>query len=188
MALFDLKNEYTDNSNEWYTPWRYIEAAREVMGGIDLDPASCAAANQIIKATRFYTKEENGLMQPWHGNVWLNPPYGMHPSGKSNMAVWSQRLISHYEQGNVEQAILLSMVNTESSWFVDFWQFPICFPSPRVMFHRPDGTLDHHLQGSCFVYLGRDVQKFAEVFSKFGRVVPADMPKIKPANLELWSA
>jgi ParB family chromosome partitioning protein len=174
-------------SNEWYTPARYIEAARQVMGGIDLDPASCAEANQIVKATRFYSEQSNGLLQPWHGNIWLNPPYGMHPSGKSNMAVWSKRLIDLYHRGDVRQAILLSMVNTESSWFVDFWQFSICFPSPRVMFHRPNGTIDHHLQGSCFVYLGPNEQRFIDIFSQFGTIAKRVSPiKREATPLTLW--
>jgi hypothetical protein len=39
--------------NEWYTPVKYIEAARRVLGNIDLDPASCEAAQTTVRARQF---------------------------------------------------------------------------------------------------------------------------------------
>src|ERR1700704_1062136 len=99
-------------STEWYTPPKYIEAAREVMGAIDLDPASCAAANRIVKATAYYTREQNGLDQSWTGRVWLNPPYGrtakMEATRKSTIGLFVERLLQFYESGEVTQAIVLA--------------------------------------------------------------------------------
>jgi DNA N-6-adenine-methyltransferase Dam/ParB-like nuclease family protein len=60
---------------EWYTPAAILDAARSVLGAIDLDPASCIEAQQTVNATTYYTDETDGLAQHWTGRVWLNPPY-----------------------------------------------------------------------------------------------------------------
>ncbi len=184
-------------SNEWYTPAKYIEAARKVMDGrIDLDPASCELANRTVKATRFYTAKENGLAQEWHGNVWLNPPYGrVHPELTGSTRSWQplfiQKLIEEYDRGNVEQAILLLLGNAIfKQWFPPLWRYLICFHPDSIAFTRPGRThpdTDRLGFGSIFLYLGKNEQKFIDVFSSFGTVARrVSEPRKQVAPLSLW--
>jgi ParB family chromosome partitioning protein len=61
--------------DERYSPSWLAAGAREVMGGIDLDPASCQAANEIVRARRIFTRETDGLARRWQGRVFLNAPF-----------------------------------------------------------------------------------------------------------------
>ncbi len=61
--------------NEWYTPDEFLDLARQVMGGIDLDPASSEIAQQRVDAKIYFTQDDDGLNKDWSGRVWMNPPY-----------------------------------------------------------------------------------------------------------------
>lgn len=162
----------SSKSNEWYTPAYIADAAREVMGGIDLDPASNPLANETIKATNFYTIEDDGLTAPWQGRLFLNPPYGKNAgNSKGNQALWSDRLITEYLLFKVEQAILLVNASTDCKWFQRLWNYPICFTDHRVKFYTPNGTGESPTMGSALVYFGPNGDRFDDVFSQFGAVV-----------------
>src|SRR5437667_3450717 len=148
MTLFgqDDNRAPTKKDNDWFTPAVYVDAAREVMGGgIDLDPASCEQANRVVRATRYYTKEDNGLMHSWYGRIWLNPPYGrIHPELKGSTRSWQvyfmQILLERYLTCKVEQGIaLLFGTSACMAWFQPFWQFPICLAKSRINFMKPNG-------------------------------------------------
>ncbi len=178
-------------SNEWYTPQKYVDAARLVMGSIDLDPASCELANRVVKATRFYTEQQNGLMQPWNArSLWLNPPYGHTKGGlsMSHQRAFAEKLLREYYQGTVEQAILLSLGNPNSVWFQPFFEFPLCFYRGHIDFYRPDGTTGTFGFPLAFVYLGsNNAEAFTAAFSRFGRIVRAiDTPRPGMIERELW--
>ena len=49
LGAHQLVNQDSGDT-EYYTPGFIVEAARRVMGGIDLDPFSSAAANVLVQA------------------------------------------------------------------------------------------------------------------------------------------
>lgn len=62
-------------TQEYYTDSLIIELAREVLGSIDIDPASNSIANKTVQATTFFSRSDDGLSRDWHGKVWLNHPF-----------------------------------------------------------------------------------------------------------------
>jgi ParB family transcriptional regulator, chromosome partitioning protein len=164
-------------SNEWYTPSKYIEAARSVMGSIDLDPASCSLANETVKATTYYTKEQDGLTLPWYGNVWLNPPFGrLHGKGggKSFPMLFAERMACEYTHGNIQQGIIFLIgLSAYRHWFSRLWIYPVCFHRENIDFLRPDGKRSTYGFGSNFVYIGPYEDRFIDVFSQFGTIARA---------------
>lgn len=153
--------------NEWYTPEEYAELARIVMGGIDLDPASCEEANKVINASEFYTKDDDGLSKTWNGRVWLNPPYS-----RDLMPAFCEKLRTSFEDGSVSQAVLVSHNNTDTGWFHNLAGIAsaICFPKRRIKFYRGE-EIAAPTNGQAFFYLGSEVDKFTITFRDVGFVV-----------------
>ena len=152
-------------SNEHYTPLQYIEAAQDVLGVIDLDPASCEEANETVGATIYFDASDNGLDQDWNGRIWLNPPYG------NLVGEFVAKLVTEHRTGNVSEAILLVNAHcTDTNWFQPLWDGCLCFTDHRINFYGDD-TRSGSTHGSVFVYLGDRVSVFAERFSEFGAVV-----------------
>lgn len=165
---------HSSKSAEWYTPRAIVDAARDVMGGvIDLDPASCAEANLVVKARRYFTQEQDGLRQAWEaGTCWINPPYGKGKKNKSNQGIWTAKLIDCYRKRHVGEACALVNAVTGNRWFKPLWQFAICFVDGRIHFESPtEDEAESPTHSSCIVHLGLNHKAFAERFSAFGHVV-----------------
>lgn len=145
----------TNNSgcNEWYTPERYLDLAREVLGEIDLDPASCAFANETVKARLFYSENDDGLTKPWHGRVWMNPPYSA-----DLVLKFAEKFVSEYNDGNVTEGIVLVNNATETAWFVSLVNVAtaVCFPRGRIRYQSQTRESLAPLQGQAFLYFGEN--------------------------------
>ncbi len=154
--------------NEWYTPADYIALAREVMGGIDTDPATSEIANRTVQASQIFTVEDNGLTKQWSGRVWCNPPYA-----QPLITEFSEAIVSKYESGEIEQACVLVNNGTETRWFQRMLSTAsaVCFPRSRIRFIDPDGNPGAPLQGQAVLYMGDNRETFAAIFAQKGAVL-----------------
>lgn len=110
-------------TDSWITPRWLIDR----LGPFDMDPCACDPQPWPC-AQEQYT--ENGLLLPWNGFVWLNPPYG------NQTGAWLNRLALH------GSGIALVFARTETrAFFENVWPFASCllFLRGRLTFHRPSG-------------------------------------------------
>jgi hypothetical protein len=152
-------------NSDWYTPAKYVELARMVLGFIDTDPCSCEAANEVVRAETFYTAEQDGLQQEWHGCVFVNPPYG-----DGTVEQFAVKLLLELEQGRATQAVFLVNNCTETKWFQTLvcHATAVCFPCGRISFWSPERPSKTPLQGQAILYFGNNAKRFKGVFSGIG--------------------
>lgn len=155
-------------NNEWYTPARHIEIARQVMGGIDCDPATSEIANQTVKAETFFTAADDGLAQTWRGRVWMNPPYA-----QPLINDFAEAVSAKFESGEIDQACILVNNATETQWFQRMLSVAsaVCFPKSRIKFIDPSGKPSAPLQGQAIIYMGDNVKAFRAAFKPEGAVL-----------------
>lgn len=156
---------FNSGENEWYTPPEYILAVRKVMGSIDLDPASTEIANQIVGASQYFTKEDDGLTKEWQGRIFMNPPYA-----SDLIKSFAVKFSSHYRNGDIKEGIVLVNNATETTWFAEFVKCAaaIIFTTGRIRFLHPQGNPGAPLQGQALIYFGEQKDLFLEEFSTFG--------------------
>jgi hypothetical protein len=163
------------DSDAWYTPEPYVEAARAVMGGIDFDPFSSARANELIRAQRYLDAEHCAFSNPWRRTkreaplrVWMNPPYS---SGIVGKAV--ERFLEQWHAGNIAQGLVLTNNATDTRWFAALRGrcAGVCFTDHRIAFESPDGKrVSGNTRGQAFFYFGpqANAAAFADRFRAFG--------------------
>lgn len=150
----------------WLTPPHIIEA----LGPFDLDPCGAPGWDTAVET---YVLPTDGLAQPWHGMVWLNPPYG------SEAWTWLDRLAEH------GSGIALIFARTETAGFVEqVWNKAdgVLFLHGRLYFHYPDGTRAAANSGapSCLVAYGQEAARRLEECGLPGSYVSAWRPGTRP--------
>ena len=108
----------------WLTPLHIVRA----LGHFDMDPCGYPG---WATADRLICLPEDGLVTPWEGRIWLNPPYGR------EVWTWLDRLAQH------GHGTALIFARTETEGFVEqVWgkATAVRFLHGRLHFHRPDGT------------------------------------------------
>lgn len=154
--------EHWTGDIEWYTPKYIIDAVREVMGDIDLDPASNDEAQKTIRAESYYTQKDNGLEQRWYGRVFLNPPFK-----QPLIQQFIDKLLDSIECEDVTQAILLTNNNTDTQWFHAAARLAnnVRFTKGRIHFVKQD-EVSQPTNGQAFFYFGPNVEKFRKRFAR----------------------
>ena len=146
-----------ERSYEYYTP-KDVAAARQRMGPIDLDPASCDKANETIQAVQYFTEEQDGLTLPWHGRVWLNPPFG-------KWGAWAPKVLEECGSGRVVDVCVVLPTRTLTAQYAAplvlaadlLWT-----PYGRLQFGGGGSSAD---DGHGVLYMGPHTEDFRREFS-----------------------
>jgi hypothetical protein len=119
--LFPVQQEQL-TSDDYYTPrWVF-----DRMGlTFDLDVCAPPGGVEWVPAVRYFDQAADGLAQPWHGRVWMNPPY-------SQATPWARKFIAH------GHGVCL-VPHAKSAWHIQLWNAADAVAVPEMFFNFTGG-------------------------------------------------
>jgi ParB-like chromosome segregation protein Spo0J len=155
----DLSVHFSSATPEWYTPPEIVERVIKLFGKIDLDP--CSNLEKNIPAKLYYDKTSDGLVQPWHGRIYMNPPYGR------EIVAWAEKFVAEYDSGRMTEGIALVPARVDTDWFRLLRDCAWCAIDGRLKF---SGHTNSAPFPSAVIYAGNRRREFFEAFSDMGDV------------------
>lgn len=99
---------FSSATDLWSTPQDFFDKLNAAYG-FTLD--ACALPENA-KCERYYTREQDGLKQPWNGVVWCNPPYGR------GIGAWLKKGYESAKAGAT--VVMLIPSRTDTRWWHDY--------------------------------------------------------------------
>jgi hypothetical protein len=152
-------------STEHYTPQYILDTVIACLGTIDLDPCNNSTEIPNVPAARHYTMQDNELVQPREGRVFINPPFG------PGVEVWFSKLYQERLAGRTVEAIVLWKSATETAAWKTLTALScrVCFPSARIRFTGPGDSSGSTFSPALF-YVGERPERFEKAFAGIGAV------------------
>ena len=175
--------QHSSRLDAWETPQYIIDMVHEVLGGIDLDPASSHSANERVQAGDILTEDQDALNIEWpcddHTSLYINPPGGKVGRHSKTGLFW-QKLMRYRQQGMIKDAIFMffsieALQVTQNYECPSAGQFLACVPSKRIKFidpTNPEKVSPSHSNMIVYVPGSRDRSfKFKRVFEQLGVLI-----------------
>lgn len=99
---------FSSKTDLWATPQSFFDDLnKEFSFEVDV----CATAENT-KCDTYYTKEQDGLVMPWRGTCWCNPPYGR------EIGKWVKK--AHDSARGGATVVMLLPARTDTKWFHEY--------------------------------------------------------------------
>ena len=158
-ALKALTSTTGNKTDCWNTPPEFVGDVLRYFGTLDLDPCCNDEDNPNVPARKVYTEKTNGLAHEWIADsVFMNHPY-------SNSKEWVPYAVSQYELGHAKEMILLIKLDVSTKWWRSVSQYSWIAINKRLKFGDGKGAAPFQ---SAIIYLGKNLDRFNEVFGKYG--------------------
>jgi phage N-6-adenine-methyltransferase len=101
---------FSSATDGWETPQDLFDKLNAIYK-FELDPC---ATEKNAKCVCYFTKEIDGLIQPWHewNSVFVNPPYGR------EIGKWIAKAYEESQKGAL--VVMLLPARTDTAWFHDY--------------------------------------------------------------------